>query len=178
MGDKKILIAYFSRTGNNYVGGDIVNLPVGNTEIAAKMIEKLIGGDLFKIDPVKKYSTDYRTCTNEAQDELRANARPDLTQYPDSIDDYDIIILGYPNWWGSMPMPVLTFLERFDFSSKTILPFCTHEGSGMGHSESDIQKACPQAKILKGLPILGSKVKNSEKEIESWLSEHDLIPKG
>lgn len=135
---KKILIAYFSRKGKNYVGGNIVDLPIGNTEVAAKIIEKLTGGDLFMINPLKKYSPDYNTCTDEAKDELHRNERPELSSCPESLDDYGTIILGYPNWWGTMPMPVWTFLEKYDFSGKTILPVCTHEGSGMGRSEADI----------------------------------------
>jgi flavodoxin len=165
------LIAYFSREGGNYVGGQIVDLPVGNTEVAAKMIEKLTGGELFKIEPVKKYPKDYTACTNEAQAELRANARPELSTYPNSLDNHNTVILFYPNWWGTMPMPVWTFLERFDFSGKTILPLCTHEGSGMGHSESDIRKLCPGAKLEIGLAIRGGSVKSAENEISWWLRE-------
>ncbi len=175
MNNNNILIAYFSRKGNNYFGGNIVNLPIGNTELAAKIIEKLTGGDLFMINPVKQYSEDYQTCTEEAKVEMQANARPELTGYLDSINNYDFLLLGYPNWWGTLPMPVFTFLERYDFSGKTILPFCTHEGSGMGHSEDDIQKVCPQAIILKGLPIRGSNVKNAEKDIQRWLRESKMI---
>lgn len=175
MNNKNILIAYFSRQGNNYFGGNIVNLPIGNTEFVAKIIEKLTGGDLFKINPVKKYSEDYQKCTEEAKADLQTNARPELTEYLDSIKNYDFILLGYPNWWGTLPMPVFTFLERYDFSSKTILPFCTHEGSGMGHSEHDIQRVCPQAIIVKGLPIRGSSVKKAEKDIQRWLGESKVI---
>ncbi|HEY3298736.1 MAG TPA: flavodoxin, partial [Armatimonadota bacterium] len=120
----RTLIAYFSREGDNYVSGKIVNLPVGNTEVAAKMIERLTGGELFKIDPVKKYSSDYATCTDEAQAEIGVDARPELTSYPESLESYDTVILCYPNWWSSMPMPVWTFLEKYDFSGKTILPLC------------------------------------------------------
>ncbi|MCO5385150.1 flavodoxin [Desulfosporosinus sp.] len=167
----KILIAYFSREGKNYVGGNIVDLPVGNTEVAAKMIEKLTDGKLFKIDPVRRYSPDYNKCTDEAKDELHKNLRSELTAYPDKLDDYDTIILGYPNWWGTMPMPVWTFLEKFDFSGKTILPLCTHEGSGMGHSENDIQKLCPGAKVEKGLAIRGGSVKNAENDLAAWLKK-------
>ena len=133
------LIVYFSREGNNYVNGSIKNLKVGNTEVIANMIQEIAGGNLFKLDPVKKYAPDYTECTNEARDELRANARPEAKAYPD-VSKYDIIYLGYPNWWGTMPMCVFTFLERFDFSKKAICPFCTHEGSGMGHSEADIKE--------------------------------------
>lgn len=172
---KTILIAYFSRAGNNYVGGSIINLPVGNTETAAKMIKELTGGSLFKINPVKDYSEDYNTCTDEAKKELRADARPELASYPESISGYDTIILGYPNWWGTMPMPVWTFLERFDFSGKTILPVCTHEGSGMGHSEADIKKLCPSATLKKGLTIRGRYVKSAGKDIEAWLKKNGLL---
>jgi len=168
------LIAYFSREGNNYVNSRIVDLPVGNTEVAAKIVQRLTGGDLFKINPVKKYSTDYNTCTKEAQKELRENARPELTAYPDSIELYDTVFLGYPNYWGTCPMPVMTFLEKLDFSGKTILPFCTHEGSGMGRSESDIRRACPRAQVEDGLAIRGASVKDAGKEIERWLKNHGI----
>ncbi len=169
MSNKNILIAYFSHAGNNYVGGSIVNLKIGNTEIVAKRIEQLTGGDLFKIDPIKKYSEDYDACTKEAQEELRVAARPEIIEYQNSLDRYKNIILAYPNWWGTLPMPVFTFLEKYDFTSKTILPLCTHEGSGMGRSESDIQKVCQQSIIQKGLPIRGSNVNSADKEIINWL---------
>lgn len=171
---KSILIAFFSRTGNNYVNGSIVNLTVGNTEVAANMIQELTGGELFKINQMHPYAKDYNACTDEAKRELRANARPELTEKLDNIDEFETIILGYPNWWGTMPMPVWTFLESYDFSGKTILPLCTHEGSGMGSSERDIKKLCPNAKLLKGLAIRGGSVKNAGKDIESWLRTNRL----
>lgn len=170
----KTLIAYFSRPGNNYVNGSIVNLPVGNTEIAAKKLQDLTGGNLFKIDPVNPYSDDYHSCTEEAQEELRANARPEPSNYLDNIDGYDPILLAYPNWWGTMPMPVWTFLERYDFSGKTILPLCTNEGSGMGKSEADIKKLCPGAEVKQGLDIRGSSVGQADREMESWLQKAGL----
>lgn len=172
--NNKILIAYFSRPGNNYVNGRIVNLPIGNTEIAAKELQSLTGGSLFKIDPVKKYSEDYYTCTEEAQKELRANARPELSEYLDSIDGYDTILLGFPNWWGTMPMPVWTFLERCGFSGKTILPLCTNEGSGMGNSEADIKKLCPGADVKRGLAIRGGSIGHADREIEGWIGKAGL----
>lgn len=171
----KILIAYFSRAGNNYFGSGIVDLPVGNTEVVMQEIARLTGGDLFKIEPVKKYSTDYTTCTEEAKRDLRGNLRPELVEKPAGFDAYDVIVLGYPNYWSTMPMPVWTFLESFDFSGKTILPLCTHEGSGMGRSEMDLQKLCPTAKVLPGLAVRGSSVKNSTKEVESWLKKNGLL---
>lgn len=172
---KRILIIYFSRAGHNYVNGSISNLPVGNTEIAAKKIQELTGGDLFKIQEVNRYSDDYDVCTKEAQHELRINARPELVEKLDSIDGFETIILGYPNWWGTMPMPVWTFLESYDFSGKTILPLCTHEGSGMGSSELDIKKLCPDATLEKGLAVRGGSVKNAGKDIEAWLKKNVLL---
>jgi len=172
---KKILIAYYSRAGNNYFGSGIVDLPVGNTEVAMREIARLTGGDLFKIEPVKKYSSDYTVCTEEAKRDLRANLRPELVNNLPAIDAYEVILLGYPNYWGTMPMPVWTFLESHDFSGKTILPLCTHEGSGLGCSENDIQKLCPTAKLLPGLAVRGSTVKNSVGEIEAWLKRNGLL---
>lgn len=165
----KELIVYFSRRGNNYVNGAIKNLSVGNTEVAAKMIQELTGGDLFYIEPVTEYDADYMTCTEEAKRDLKLNARPEIKNVLDSIDAYDTIYLGYPNYWGTMPMHVWTFLEKYDFTGKTIKPLCTHEGSGMGHSESDIKKLCPGAKVEKGLAIHGGSVSGAKKTIEKWI---------
>ena len=146
----KVLIAYFSRSGNNYVGGSVKNLRQGNTEVAAALIQKIAGGELFRIDTVKAYPADYHETTRVAQKELRQNARPELRGRVDTMGDYDLVFLGYPNWWGTMPMAVHAFLEAYDFSGKTILPFCTHEGSGMGRSEADIQKLCPGPQSSRG----------------------------
>lgn len=165
----KILIAYFSRSGGNYVNGSIVNLKIGNTEVAANMIENITGGELFKIDPLKGYSSDYMTCIEEAKGDLQAGARPELKEYLDSIDEYDTIILGYPNYWGTMPMHIWTFLEKYDFTGKTIKPFCTHEGSGLGSSERDIKKLCPGAKVERGIAIHGAEVHRAKDSIEKWL---------
>lgn len=175
MANSKSLIAYFSRKGNNYVGGSIVNLPVGNTEVAAKKIQKLTGSDLFQIRTVKSYPEDYTETTNVAQEEKRGNARPELTETVDNMDSYDVIYIGYPNWWGTMPMAVFTFLEEYDFSGKTIVPFCTHEGSGMGSSERDIKRLCPNANVLSGLAIRGSSIERSDKDITNWLKKSRMI---
>jgi flavodoxin len=165
----KVLVAYFSRAGGNYAGGRIVDLAVGNTEVAATTVARLTGGDLFRIDPVKKYPQDYQACTEVAQEELDAGARPELTTYLDSVDGYDTVVLCYPNWWGTVPMPVCTFLERYSWTGTTILPLCTNEGSGMGGSEADIRKLCHGATVRAGLPIRGSKVTTAEQQITAWL---------
>jgi flavodoxin len=174
-GEMKRLIVYYSRKGNNYVGGRIVNLPVGNTEAAAKTIQKLTGGDAFRIDTVKEYPSDYNETTEVAQQELRQDARPELSGRVDKMKDYREIFLGYPNWWGTMPMAVFTFLEAYDFSGKTIIPFCTNEGSGMGRSESDIKKLCPNANVLKGLSIRGASVQRAGSDISAWLRQLGVI---
>ena len=110
------LIVYYSRKGQNYWSGSIVDLVKGNTERVAEFIQKAVGGDLFEIETVKEYSKDYTTCTEEAKAELREGARPELKMYLDSIDPYDTIFVGYPNWWGTMPMCVYTFLEHYDLT--------------------------------------------------------------
>jgi flavodoxin len=115
------------------------------------------------------------TCIEEAKKDLRAKARPELVSVPESIDEYDTVILAYPNYWGTMPMAVYTFLESFDFSGKTILPLCTNEGSGMGSSEREIKKTCPGATVKKGLPITGSAAAGSKSSVERWLKANGLI---
>lgn len=164
-----VLIAYFSRADENYFGGTLKMLTVGNTEVAAKTIQLLTGGELFKLEPVKPYARDYNTCINEARADQRADARPALKAYPESLDGYDTVYLGYPNYWGTMPMAVFTFLERYDFTGKTIRPFCTHEGSGLGRSEADIRRLCPGAKLGKALAIRGGSVNRAGAEIKKWV---------
>src|SRR5271157_2261 len=175
MANSKSLIAYFSRKGNNYVAGSIANLPIGNTEVIAKKIQKLTGSDIFQIRTVKSYPEDYTETTNVAREEQRENARPELTEIVSNMDSYDVIYIGYPNWYGTMPMAVFTFLESYDFSGKTIIPYCTHEGSGMGSSERDIKKLCPNAKVLSGLAIRGGSVDRADKDVANWLKKPDLI---
>lgn len=163
------IIAYFSRRGENYVNGALRELSVGNTETAAGMLRELTGAELFRIEPVRAYSGSYNDCIAEAQADQRRDARPELRSYPESLDGCDTVYLGYPNYWGTMPMCVFTFLEHFDFSGKTILPFCTHEGSGMGRSEADIKRLCPGAEVKKGLALRGGSVQRAKPELEKWL---------
>ena len=166
----KKLVAYFSHKGENYSKGKIVNLKKGNTEIAAEMISSIIDADIFEIIADKKYPIKYDDCIEIAKKELRENSKIKLKQDID-IKDYDTIFVGYSNWWGTMPMPVWTFLEGKDFNNKRVLPFCTHEGSGLGKSESDIKKLTSGAEVLKGLAINGSEVNSSEEKIKKWLEE-------
>lgn len=163
----KTLIAFYSRRGENYVNGAIKNLAKGNTEVVAAKIKALIpDADLYQIDTVREYSKSYMTCIEEAKQELRDKARPEMKNPLPSIDDYDTIILGYPNWWGTMPMVCYTFLEAYDFAGKRIIPFCTNEGSGMGSSERFIKKLCPDATVLRGTPIHGAEAASADAQAQ------------
>lgn len=125
----KKLIAYYSRAGENYFSGARRTIAVGNTEKAARLLAELTGAELFHIEQKVPYSDDYDTCVAEARRDLRANARPELTALPERLDDYEEIYLGYPNYCGTMPMAVYTFLEHYDWQGKTIHPFCTNEAA-------------------------------------------------
>ena len=171
----KTLIAFFSRADENYFGGAMRYVKVGNTEIVCNLIKEMIKADTFKIEMKEPYSPVYMTCIEEAKKHLRENARPELVSVPDSLDDYDTVLLAYPNYWGMVPMAVATFLERFDFSGKTILPLCTNEGSGMGASERDIKKYAPGATVKKGLSITGSRAAESSDSIRRWLVANGLM---
>ncbi|MBR1688020.1 MAG: NAD(P)H-dependent oxidoreductase [Prevotella sp.] len=161
----KTLIAYYSRRGENYVNGSIKNLKQGNTEIVVGKIKALLpAADVFQIDTTYEYSKSYMTCIEEAKQELHDQVRPEVKNPLESIDAYDTIILGYPNWWGTMPMVCYTFLERYDFTGKTIIPFCTNEGSGMGSSVRFIKKLCPGATVTDGIPIHGAEAANADRE--------------
>lgn len=176
MENTKILVAYFSRTGENYSVGYIEK---GNTHIVADMIAEQIGSDMFEIRTVTPYPDDYDECTESAKQEQDKNTRPELAESVKGMENYDVIFLGYPNWWGDMPMAVYTFLESYDFSGKTIVPFCTHEGSGLSSTERNIALTCPDTEVLDGLAIRGSMAQNSQAEaseaVVSWLKEAGFI---
>lgn len=166
MSDK--LVAYYSRADENYVNGMLKNLEVGNTEIAARIIQEFTGADVFKIQQKVPYSKGYNDCIAEAQADQKNNARPAVLDLPDDLDGYNEIYLCYPNYWSTMPMAVFTFLEQYDFNGKIIKPLCTHEGSGLGCSVSDIKRLCPSATVKDGMAVQGSKVERCRKDIEKW----------
>ena len=170
----RTLIAFFSRADENYFGGAMRYVKVGNTEIVVNDMKEMINADTFKIEMKDPYSPVYMTCIDEAKKDLRAKARPELVSMPASIDEYDTVVLAYPNYWGTMPMAVFTFLENFDFSGKTILPLCTNEGSGMGGSERDIKKTCPGANVKSGLSVTGSEAANAAGRVKKWLAANGL----
>lgn len=152
-----VLIAYFSHTGN--------------TKVIAGQIHEAVGGDLIQIVPVNAYPESYNECVDVARAELDAQARPEIETIVDNMDSYDVIYLGYPNWWGTIPMPVATFVEAYDLSGKTIIPFCTHDGTALGRSVEDIAAICTDSTIAKGLAIRGRSVNNAEADVSAWISE-------
>lgn len=167
----KALIAYYSRKGENYWAGSIKYLEKGNTQVIAEFIQEATGGDLFEIDTVEQYPIDYYECTDVAKRELQENARPELIASVENMDDYDTVFLGYPNWWGTCPMAVFTFLDSYDFSGKHIIPFCTNEGSGMGGSERHLKKEYPNAIIEPGLAVTGHKAREMHDETIAWAKD-------
>jgi len=135
------------------------------------MIQEVTDGDSFRIEAANPYSEDYYETTDVANEEQRTNARPELSAHVENMDAYDVIFLGYPIWWSTMPMPVCTFLEEYNFSGKTIAPFCTHEGGGLERSVGDIKTLWPQATVLEGLAIRGGSAKNAQNDVSEWLQK-------
>ena len=168
----KNLIIYYSRKGENYVNGKIVNLKKGNTEICAEFIQKAVGGDLFEIETVEEYSRDYQKCTQEAQQELRENARPELKKYLEDLADYDHVFVCGPCWWGTYPVAVFTQLERLDFTGKKVMTLMTHEGSGLGNSERDLRKICKGAAFGTGIAVHGADAARSEQAMADWAKKN------
>ena len=154
--DANILVLYFSMSGN--------------TEAVANIIHDEVGGDIIRLETVQTYPEDYDELVDYAQEEQQDNARPELSTTIENIDQYDTIFLGYPNWWGDMPMPIYTFLDNYDLSGKTIAPFITHGGSGLSGTPENIQEEEPDATVTEGLAINGDDAENSQSEVRDWLS--------
>lgn len=157
----KILIAYFSHSGN--------------TREVANQIKDATGAAVFEIKPVTDYTKGYDDLTKQAKKELETGYKPTLKTEVTNIEQYEVIFIGSPCWWSTVAPPVMTFLSSYDLSGKTIIPFMTHGGSGMGHSESDIKKLCPESTLLKGLPIRGNAVKQARNDVTKWLRELKII---
>ena len=156
----KILIAFFSWGGN--------------TRGIAREIQRQTGADLFEITPVKPYSTDYNTVLMEAQEDQHKQARPELSEHLKNMEEYDVILLGYPNWWASIPMPIASFLEEYDFSGKTIIPFCSHGGGRFGQSLTAIAKLAPDAVMGEGLSVHYSGGASLSKDVTAWLAANGI----
>lgn len=165
----KTLVAYFSRTGENYGVGVIEK---GNTHIIADIIAEKTNADIFEIRTLNAYPENYDECTDVAKKEQEESARPELAENLDSLDGYDTIFLGYPIWWGDMPMAVYTFIESHNFSGKTIVPFCTHAGSGMSGTVETLKIELDGATVLDGLALEGTIAQNSFNEAEQAINEY------
>jgi flavodoxin len=151
----KILVAYFSHSGN--------------TREIANQIHKSVGGDILEIQSVTPYPHDYNAVVQQARQELDSGYIPVLKIKNENIKSYDLVFIGYPNWCSTVPAPVRTFLSEYDFSGKTIVPFCTHEGSGLGRSATDISKLCTRSTVLEGVAIRGRDVKTAQNKVSEWL---------
>lgn len=158
--DGKVLIAFFSWGGN--------------TKGIAEEIQAQTGADFFEIELVDSYSGDYNTVLNEAQRDQKVQARPKLSSHVENMDDYDTIILGYPNWWASIPMPIASFLEEYDFAGKTIIPFCSHGGGRFGQSLTAIGKLVPDAEMGEALSVHYSGGNSLSEDVSAWLNENDV----
>lgn len=164
----KSIVVYYSRTGENYSVG---NITVGNTAKVAAEIAKQTGADLFEIKPVKPYPTKYQECIDVAQQEKDDNARPQIATTVENFDQYRTVYLGYPNWWGDMPMIVYTFIESQNFDGKTVIPFVTHEGSGLSGTPQKLRKALPKATVTDGIAITGSTAQNKPDKVTGKVAE-------
>ena len=153
----KILVAYYSYSGN--------------TRFAAEEIQKATGGTLFEIVPVKAYSTDYNECVAEAKKEIRAGFKPELKSVTPDLSKYDVIFVGTPNWWSTMAPPVLTFLSSGNFAGKTVIPFATSGGSGIGKTNERLAPSCKGAKLLEGKVFKGNV---GHQELAAWVDELEL----
>lgn len=155
-GGDKVLIVYFSHSGN--------------TRRLAEQIHGRAGGDVVELKTVTPYPQDYNAVVDMAQREQQSNARPRISTELPNLEAYRTVFIGFPNWWGTLPMPFFTLLEKYDLGGRNVIPFCTHEGSRFGRSESDLKRLCPQAHILKGFEVRGSRVSSAQKDVDAWLS--------
>jgi flavodoxin len=154
-GRKKVLIIYYSRSGN--------------TRELANQIHERVGGDIIELQTVKPYPDEYDAVTKQAKEELDSGSKPALKTKVEKIGSYDVIFVGTPIWWSTIAAPVKTFLSEYDFSGKTIVPFCTHGGSGLGRSVTDIATLCPNSTILDGLAVWGKNAKTAQNDVSEWL---------
>jgi flavodoxin len=152
-----ILVAYFSRSGN--------------TRRIANLIQQQVGGTLYEIQPQVPYPALYNACVEQAKKEIQAGHRPVLQSTVDHIESYDTVFVGSPNWWSTIAPPVATFLSEYDFSRKTIVPFCTHGGGGLGRIARDIARLCPRSTVLSSFEIYGAGRGDAQARMSAWLGE-------
>lgn len=169
--NKKALVVFFSHAGDNYSVG---NIKVGNTKIVADYISELTGADQFEIVTHKYDGMAYKPLCDLAQDEQIKDERPAFEGKLENLDDYDVIFIGGPIWWGTYPQVMFTFFDTYDLNGKTIYPFTTHEGSGLGSCVSDLRKTYPRADIKKGFSIYGHEVRTDKSKVETWINSIEL----
>lgn len=168
MENKKGLIIYFSRADENYFGGSMKFIDKGNTEVIAEYIKEITGSDIFKVEPLNEYSKNYMECIEEAKVRTREHNAPIKENIPD-ISSYSVIYVGSPIYWGGMPEEMFTALKGLDFSGKTVVPFVTHEGSGLSGVPRQLNEICVGANVVGGLAVAGSQVYNSKDLVENFI---------
>ncbi|HIV65435.1 MAG TPA: flavodoxin [Candidatus Mailhella excrementigallinarum] len=156
-----MLILYFSHSGN--------------TRNVAEQIHGRVGGDMIELKTVVPYPRDYNAVVEQAQREQQNDARPQIAAEIPNIEKYHTIFIGFPNWWGTIPMPFFTLLEKYDVGSRTVIPFCTHEGSRFGRSEQDLKRLCPRARLLEGFEVRGSRAGGAQGNVDAWLRKTGLL---
>ena len=171
----KILVVFFSHKGETYFPDGYKVVEKGNAQIIAEKAKEMLGADLFEIKAEQSYPKNYNECCKVAKDELKNGERPKLLKDVQNFDDYDKFLIVYPCWWGTMPMPVFTFLESHNFSGEKIFPICTHEGSGMGNSERDLKQICDGAIVCSGLAIQGATAQSCDAKLKDYLKTNGLI---
>lgn len=157
-----MLVLYFSHSGN--------------TRKVAEYIHSRVGGDLIELKTVTPYPRDYDTVVEQAKREQKNDARPPIATELPRLASYDTVFIGFPSWWGTMPMPFFTLLEKYDLGGKTIIPFCTHGGSRLGHSQNDLKKLCPRARMLEGFEVYGTRAGTAQSAVDAWLRRIGLLP--
>jgi len=165
------LIVFFSMTGETYADGGVINLDKGYTHIAAEYIKEAVGGKMFRVEQTREYSTDHFTMIKEAKEELDSDEDPEIKEFIDSIDGYDVIYIGFPNWYNTMPGPLMTFLKHYDWNGKKIAPFVTSGGGSSGHAMTDLGKLCAGAEIMSELSVVGTEVEHLKNRIMDWAKE-------
>lgn len=183
--DGKILIAYFTWADNTHVDDpssvdvdastSASVLALGNTEKVVHFIQEQVGGDMFSIIVDEPYSSDYDECLDRASDELAQQARPTIVDTVENMDEYDVIFLGYPNWWSSCPMAIFSFIESYDLSNKTIIPFCAHGTGGLGRSIEDLQDALPHSTLLDAFGVYRPDTDSCQDDVNQWLSDIGMV---
>lgn len=166
MNKGKVLIVFFSHAGENYSVG---NVKVGNTKLVADEIQKLTGGDMFEVVAEKSYDMPYNELIKVAQEEANQNEKPAFKGEVKNINEYDTVFIGGPIWWGTYPQVMFSFFDKYDLNGKTLIPFTTHEGSGLADCVEDIKKAYPKANVLDGFAIYGHEARQSMEKVDKWL---------